>query len=249
MRTYVFRFDGRLLVSASRELPEAPHPSLAPLDEIALGAGTTHRVVVVDDATEAPEGHEWKSLRSFLGRWDDAEIALGGRAAQLATFLAQHRFCGRCGAPTVTAEAGRAKACTRCELRVWPRLSPCVMVRIDRDDTILLARNAQFPVPFFSVLAGFVDPGETLEECVAREVREEVGLEVRDVRYFGSQPWPFPHSLMIAFTARYAGGDIVVDGEEIAEAAWYRADALPPVPPPFSIAGRLIAAFVESQSR
>ncbi len=250
-RLYVFR-DGRVLVDAARALPAEIPAGIEVLDELTLEEPPSLRVVV--STSDAPEGYEWKSLRSFFGRWTAVEFAPGGRAAQFATYLETNRFCGKCGHATEPAEKGRARVCPRCEHRVWPRLAPCVMVRIERDTEdggrqILLARSPTFPVPFFSVLAGFVDPGETLEEAVVREVREEVGLEVRDVRYFESQPWPFPHSLMIAFTATYAGGEITVDGVEIAEADWYGASAMPMVPPPLSIAGRLIADFADRERR
>jgi NAD+ diphosphatase len=127
----------------------------------------------------------------------------------------------------------------------YPRISPAVIVLVRKDDEALLARNARFPLPFYSTLAGFVEIGESLEQTVAREIREEAGIEVKDVRYFGSQPWPFPHSLMVGFTARWAGGELRADEREILDARWWRADALPQVPPPLSIARRLIDAWVD----
>ena len=123
-----------------------------------------------------------------------------------------------------------------------------MIVAVRRGDTILLARNVAFTAPFYSVLAGFVEPGESLEGTVRREIREEVGIEVRDIRYFGSQPWPFPHSLMIGFTADWAGGEIQIDERELADAGWFRADALPAIPPKLSIARRLIDAFVATEA-
>jgi NAD+ diphosphatase len=142
-------------------------------------------------------------------------------------------------------ETERARRCPRCGFMSFPRLSPAVIMRIDRDDRILLARNVSFAQGFFSVLAGFVEPGESLEEAVVREVHEEVGLELTDIRYFGSQPWPFPHQLMIGFTARYAGGEIQIEPTELAEAGWYGRDALPALPGKISISRRLIDAWIE----
>ena len=156
-----------------------------------------------------------------------------------------HRFCGRCATPPSRPGASGRAAVPRCGLVAFPRLAPAVITLIERDDgRILLARNLNFPVPFFSLLAGFVEPGETLEEAVVRETLEEVGVTVGDVTYWGSQPWPFPHSLMVGFRARYVAGDFVLQADEIAEAGWFAPDELPMVPPTMSIAGRMIEAWV-----
>jgi len=131
----------------------------------------------------------------------------------------------------------------------YPRIAPAVIVLVRRGAEALLARGARFPLPFFSTLAGFVEIGETLEQTVAREIREEVGIEVADIRYFGSQPWPFPHSLMVGFHAEWAGGELRLQETEIVEAQWFRADALPPIPPRLSIARRLIDAWLHDVQR
>jgi NAD+ diphosphatase len=133
-------------------------------------------------------------------------------------------------------------------LLAFPRLAPAVITLIERDGDALLARNAAFPMAMYSCVAGFVEPGETLEDAVHREVREEVGVELRDVRYTASQPWPFPHSLMIGFEATWASGEIEVDGVEIADANWYRPDDLPMIPPPLSIARTLIDRWIARRS-
>jgi NAD+ diphosphatase len=140
----------------------------------------------------------------------------------------------------------RAKQCTACSSRVYPRISPAVIVAITREDKLLLARASRFKTGMHSVIAGFVEPGETLEECVRREVSEEVGLEIKNIRYFSSQPWPFPDSLMIAFTAEYSSGEITVDNSEIVEANWYKADELPEIPGKASVARKLIDWFCEN---
>jgi NAD+ diphosphatase len=137
--------------------------------------------------------------------------------------------------------------CPQCGLINYPRLSPAVIVAVLKNNKILLGRNKRFKLPFYSVLAGFVEPGETLEQCVKREIHEEVGITVKNIRYFGSQPWPFPDSLMIAFTADYAGGDIHLDGSEIIDAAWFGKDNLPQIPPRISIARQLIEWFIQNQ--
>jgi NAD+ diphosphatase len=139
----------------------------------------------------------------------------------------------------------RARRCPTCGLLAFPRLAPAVITLIERDGEALLARNRTFPVPMYSCIAGFVEPGETMEEAVHREVHEEVGVSVKDVRYIASQPWPFPHSLMIGFEATWAGGDIVIDEKEIADAQWFRADDLPMIPPGMSIARMLIDRWLD----
>ena len=185
-----------------------------------------------------------ESLRALHDRLDEVVFGVAGRALQIVHFASVHRFCGRCGTATARSASERCMRCPRCELTVYPRVSPAIIVLVRRGAEALLARSSRFATGFYSTLAGFVEPGESLEETLRREVREEVGVEVTNIRYFGSQPWPFPHSLMVGFVADHASGDIVVDGEEIEDARWFRADALPPVPPRLSIARQLIDAWV-----
>ena len=185
-------------------------------------------------------------LFSLYGSVDETMWRVAGRAVQLVEWRRTHRFCGRCATPTEEAPGERAVKCPACGLLAFPRLAPAVIMLVERDDgRALLARNAMFPMKMFSCLAGFVEPGETLEDAVRREILEEVAIEVADVGYRGSQPWPFPHQLMIGFGARYVSGDIVVDGTEIAEADWFAPDDLPNVPPAgMSIAGTLIQDWI-----
>jgi NAD+ diphosphatase len=187
-------------------------------------------------------------LMGLHGLVEDVRWTLAGRAVQLIEWERTHRFCGRCATPTEPATADRARRCPACGLLAFPRLAPAVITLIERDGQALLARNRGFVVPMYSCIAGFVEPGETLEEAVHREVGEEVGIELGEVRYTSSQPWPFPHSLMIGFEATWAAGEIEVDGVEIAEAGWYRPDDLPMIPPPFSIARTLIDRWIARQS-
>lgn len=183
-------------------------------------------------------------LFSYFGRSSEAEWLVAGRAVQIVEWARTHQFCGRCGAATAIAAGERAMKCSACGLLAFPRLAPAMITLVTRgegaDQEALLARGVQFRAPMYSCLAGFVEPGETLEGAVIREVQEEVGIQVTNVRYWGSQPWPFPHSLMLGFHAEYAAGDIVCDPTEIVDANWYRRDALPPIPPGISIARRLI---------
>ena len=186
-------------------------------------------------------------LRMLWSSIDEPTWIVAGRAVQLVHWARTHRFCGQCGTPTEQAPGERAFKCPACGFLAFPRLSPAVIMLVEREDgKVLLARNAMFPSGMFSCLAGFVEPGETLEDAVRREILEEVGIVVGDVDYRGSQPWPFPHQLMIGFGATYVSGDIVVDGTEIAEAEWFAPDELPNIPPVgMSIAGRLIHGWLD----
>jgi NAD+ diphosphatase len=197
----------------------------------------------------APSGMRFQDLRMLFGRLDETLHALAGRAVQIVEWDRTHLFCGACGGSTESRSTERSRVCTRCGHTCFPRLAPAVIVAVERDGEILLARSPHFPPGFYSVPAGFVEPGETLEETVAREIHEETGIEVKDIRYFASQPWPFPHSLMLGFTARYARGEIQIDRREIEDAAFFRYDSMPPYfRGRISISGWLIEHFLEKHS-
>ena len=193
-----------------------------------------------------PDGFDWIGLRELFGVIEEDLLWIAGRANQMVHWAANHQYCGRCGKPTREKQDERARICDACHLVNYPRISPAIIVAVVRDNRLLLARSTRFKAGFHSVLAGFVETGETLEETVRREVFEEVGIDVRNIRYFGSQPWPFPDSLMVAFTAEYAGGEITLNDDEIVTADWYTAADLPRVPVKLSIARSLIDWFVES---
>lgn len=192
-----------------------------------------------------PDYMEFKALRPASASLPDKLFAVAGKALQVIEWDKTHQFCGRCGSKTNSMENERAKECPNCGLINYPRISPAIIVAIKKDDKILLAHNKRFVNNMYSVIAGFVEPGETFEECVKREVFEEVGLQVKNIKYFHSQPWPFPNSVMIGFTADYADGEIKVDGVEIDKAGWFSVDELPNVPTRVSIAGKLINAFID----
>ncbi len=197
----------------------------------------------VDAATQAQDGFAFVPLRSLFGGMDEALLGLASRAAQLAEWARTHRYCGHCANPMQLATGERAFKCPACGMVAYPRISPAMMVLIKKGEHILLARHVVSPTGRFSALAGFLEAGESIEEAVHREVMEEVGLKVKDLRYFGSQSWPFPHSLMIAFTAEYAGGEITPDTSEIAEARWFGPQDVQPEPPPgVSISNQLLNA-------
>ncbi len=200
------------------------------------------------DAAPPPAGHAWEGLRALFSVLEDAHFALAGRAIQLLDWDRNHRFCGRCGTPTEAKTEERARVCPACKLSAYPRLSPAVMALVRREGEILLGRSPHFPPGMYSALAGFVEPGESLEQCLAREVEEEVGVQVSRIRYFASQPWPFPNSLMIAFICDWVSGEIRPQAGEIEDAKWFKVLQLPKLPSRISIARRLIdAAVLEMQ--
>jgi NAD+ diphosphatase len=183
---------------------------------------------------------EAPTLRALLADGPEDLAQAAGRAAQLLAWEATHRFCGSCGTANERSPRELVRICPSCGTAAYPRISPAVIMAVRRGGEVLLARRAGTSRPFWSVLAGFVEPGETLEQAVAREVEEETRIRIADVRYEGSQPWPFPSQLMIGFSARYAGGELRIDERELAEAEWFGPDELPAIPPPFTIAHRLI---------
>jgi len=193
------------------------------------------------------KGYSFLRLRQLSGYISEESHAIVFRAFHIVNELKNHKFCGRCGGAmqVVPQPQELVVRCPACEHMVYPRISPAIIVAVIKGDQILLARSHRFPPGFYSVIAGFVEPGETLEECVKREVQEEVGIEVDHIRYFGSQPWPFPDSLMIAFTAKYANGEISVDNNEITAAGWFTAAAMPEIPSQGSIARQLLDWFID----
>jgi NAD+ diphosphatase len=188
-------------------------------------------------------------LRRLFTLVDESTWVAAGRAVQLVEWSRTHRYCGRCGTATVRSDRFMSMECPQCSQVAFPRLSPAMITLVTRGpdgpgQQILLARGVGWPAGSMSCLAGFVEAGETLEDCVVREVREETGIAVEDVTYRGSQPWPFPHSLMIGFRARYASGEVVLDESELAEARWFSREDLPGLPPSISISRRLIDDWI-----
>jgi NAD+ diphosphatase len=249
--------DDHVIVVGPNAHVALPFLTLAEDDD---GGGRRHFLGVLDgvgvwavDAEEEPENAAFTPLIAAHGRLGDELWAIAGRAVQISAWWRSHQFCGTCGKPNSLRDAERALGCDDCKTLQYPRLAPAVIVLIHRDaraaesgkHEVLLARGRSFGAPMYSTLAGFVEPGESLEQCVAREVREEVGVEVADITYRASQAWPFPHSLMIGFTARWASGEIAIDESEIVDAQWYSVDELPNIPPPFAISRWLIDGHVE----
>ncbi|MEM7585992.1 MAG: NAD(+) diphosphatase [Acidobacteriota bacterium] len=257
---FAFR-GGRLLVFTEDKATRLP--SLAEVDVLTedssvslhsvrrqhLGRFRDREVVSLElhEASEAPAGMGLVPLRALFFRIEEELFWIAARAVQIVAWDRDHQICGRCGTATQNDAEERSKKCPSCSLSYYPRLSPAVIVLVERDDSILLARSPYLPEGMLSTLAGFVEPGETLEQTVAREIEEEVGIRVENIRYFGSQPWPFPNSLMIGFRADWAGGEIVIDPKEIEAADWFTLDNLPKIPPRISIARALIDSWIAEQ--
>ncbi|QIB67442.1 NAD(+) diphosphatase [Kineobactrum salinum] len=202
--------------------------------------------VEIDETAELdPMRFQQGNLYQLLGRGDESLFALAGRASQLLAWERDHQYCGRCGEGMVLDRQERAMRCLPCHTVNYPRINPCIIVLVTRGEQMLLARHANFRGNMYSTLAGFIEAGESAEETLRREVREEVGIEVGRLRYFGSQSWPFPSQLMLGFFADYAGGDIVCEPAEIADAGWFHYRELPRTPTPASIAGQLIRHYIQ----
>lgn len=242
-------YKGQLLVNdAALTLPDAalldrrdlPRAQLQPLG---LLDGRYCQTGWFDAEPALPPGYAWRGLRSLFGVMDEPLVGLAGRALQIAEWARTHRFCGACGSTTVQATGERCFKCVNCGHMAYPRISPAMMVLIRKGDTFLLAKHLMHATQRFVPLAGFLEAGESIEEAIHREVFEEVGLRVHNLQYFASQSWPFPHSLMLAFTADYLDGEIRVDTTEIAEARWFGPhDEWPERVPQMSISSVLMDA-------
>ena len=197
----------------------------------------------ISEKTETSDIFFWSGLRALFGQINDELFSISGRALQITDWYRSHQYCGRCGTRNNLKDGERCLACPSCEQLHYPRLAPAMMVMIQKEKEFLLARSPHFLAGMYSALAGFSEPGETLEETVHREVYEEVGIRITNLRYFSSQPWPFPHSLMIAFHADYKSGEIDIDPKEIEDARWFNINELPErLPSTISIARKLIDA-------
>lgn len=201
--------------------------------------------VMIEQEAVIPDDFFLQDMRRLAMEVDPHLFMLAGRARQILDWDKDHQYCSRCGTPTEHHAHDRAKTCPNCGYTQYPRIAPCIIVLVTRGYEVLLARGPNFPPGMYSTLAGFVEPGETLEMAVHREVFEETGIRITNLRYLDSQPWPFPHSLMIGFHAEYAGGELQPDGIEIEQADWWAVNALPKVPPPGSISRFLIDQYID----
>lgn len=250
---FVFQ-DGNVLVSADSSqflLPEIRDIGwfgFDPSNKHYLGTwdGKPTFALNVDEHAAPPEGFYFEDLRKLLVLVDRELFDLAGRAIQVIDWRRKFRFCGACGVEAQPHPQGeRAMVCPQCQHASYPRINPCVITVITRGEELLLARSTRFTRPMYSALAGFVEAGESLEATLHREVKEEVGVDIKNIRYFGSQPWPFPNSLMVGFHAEYAGGELVLQEDEILDAQFYHYTQLPMIPPHGSIAHDLIMDVVK----
>ncbi|MDR3270045.1 MAG: NAD(+) diphosphatase [Peptococcaceae bacterium] len=236
--------DERLAVPLTRTLEEIPITWVRQQYLGTFRAKPCYSVEAAADAV-APEGLRFMDLRRVFDGVDASLFLLAGRAVQIVQWDLSNQYCGGCGTLMAAQTTERAKKCPNCGQLRYPQLSPAIIVAVFKDQRLLMAHNVNFAPDVYSIIAGFVEPGETLEECVERELWEEVKIQVKNIRYIGSQPWPFPNSLMLGFVAEYAGGEIQVDGSEVLDAAWFSADQLPVTPKRMSIAGQMIAWFAQ----
>lgn len=248
----VFIRDHILWMAPNQEFPSdqdiaSIQPYVRKRFDLGLFGNTYYYCAELDEEAFIPTSLQALSLRNTLSFLPDQRYGIAVKAYSILNWDKNHQYCGRCGGATQPKLKGYERMCERCELGFFPRISPSIIVLIKNYDHLLLARGLHHPPGVYGLIAGFVEVGESLEEAVHREVQEEVGLKIQNLTYVCSQPWPFPDSLMMAFTAEYAGGDIMIDPEEIEEAGWYKYDDLPGRPSmALSISSMLINAFVES---
>jgi NAD+ diphosphatase len=209
--------------------------------------GGSQFAVEIESANLPEHTYSWKSLRTVFNTIGDEQFTPWSQASQLLTWLKTHKYCGRCGSKTTPHPTEFARLCLPCNEVFYPRISPCVIVLITKGDYILLGRAAKFKKKLYSTLAGFIEVGESAEEAIHREIREEVSLRVHNLTYFGSQPWPFPGQLMIGYFAEYRSGEIQVDGKEIMDAQWFHISDLPAIPISETIAGQLIRTYIKKR--
>jgi len=230
--------------------PDAVSPRLEILARHPLGFFCEQAVELrlIREPLKLPGG-QWQGLRTLMQQSDGATFQMLSFAEQVAHWHAEHQFCGRCGHKTRQVAGQRCMRCPACGFESYPRISPSMIVLVTRGNEILLARSPRFVPGVYSTLAGFAEPGESIEQCVAREVREEVALEITQLRYLGSQSWPFPHSLMLGFHAQYLSGEISIQADELEDARWFAVDKLPPLPMPQSIARQLIERYLSEYQK
>ncbi|MFZ6645339.1 NAD(+) diphosphatase [Undibacterium sp. TJN25] len=246
--SFIFRGDELLVRSSDLSLPDLETFTLLDIDDshihpLGLLNQRYCRTAWTAKNAEAPQGYVFTKLRPLFGEMDDDLLGLAGRAFQIAEWARSHQYCGTCATPMTLARGERCYKCPACGMVAYPRISPAMMVLIKKGEHILLAKHTASPTTRYVPLAGFLEAGESIEEAIHREVFEEVGLHVKNLQYFGSQSWPFPHSLMIAFTAEYVSGNIVLDESEIADAQWFGpGNPIPDYPIGVSVSGALVDA-------
>ncbi|MBL8680075.1 MAG: NAD(+) diphosphatase [Myxococcales bacterium] len=250
---FVFRGD-ELLVREDNPSSATPWRGalpreLAAREALTLGLldGRPAFACVAPDDAVAPTGAVFSPLRPLHARLSASAFDAASLASQLVYFARHYRYCARCAQPLAPIENSRARVCTGCKHEWYPRVSPCAIVLVYDGDRVLMTRQPRYPAGMYGLVAGFVEPNESVEACATREAFEECGARLQNVRYFGSQPWSFPHQLMVGFVAEFAGGELVIDRGELEDARWFHRDALPLLPPPVSIARKMIDAWVRRE--
>lgn len=252
--THVFPFVGEtLLIGEDAGLPDAA--ALAQLgaasQSVVFGTlgGRACELRLWPAATPVPAGLGKGDYRQLWGRWPQGRLDALCRARGLAAWLEEHRYCSRCGGALETSANEPARQCTACGHKAYPRISPVCIGLVLKGGEMLLARSPHFPPGVYSALAGYLEAGETVEDCLRREIREEAGIEIANIRWFSSQAWPYPQSLMMGFIADYAAGELVRQEDEIEDLGWFAPDALPRLPHPSTIAFRMIDAVCRGAFR
>lgn len=235
--------DGKVLIPTEDDV-KSLNINLYNLDFLTSEDNQALLFAEVHDISNISSSFQFSKLRSLIGQIDEITFNLAARALHLVSWNNTYKYCNKCGSLVKNKEDERAKVCPSCGFVIYPKISPAIITAVIKDKKILLAHNANFPQNRYSVLAGFVEPGETFEDCVCREVFEETSIRVKNIKYFGSQPWPFPDSLMVSFICEYDSGEIKVDDVEITDASWYSADELPTIPSKGTIARKLIDWFI-----
>lgn len=235
------------VVTIDNCLPTVPVEAPILDEAVYLGTLANKSCFALRSFDESELSEDWNAVKfkTLHDKLDQTSYALLGHASQILTWRENHNFCSKCGAPTAESTTERSMTCISCGFMSFPRISPSIIVAVTRGEELLMVRSPHFPEGLYSVVAGFLEPGETLEQCVEREVLEETGIKVKNIRYVTSQPWAFPHSLMCGFTADYAGGELVLAPGEIEDGGWYTPATMPTIPDESTIARRLINTYLK----
>ena len=239
--------DGRYTIPYQEEAP-TPLKEWTNVHTITPFGDDDVRTYTIDGPVTDNPRYEMCGLRATYNKLPHELYQIAGKCQEILYWDANTRFCGVCGGP-MKMHTEISKRCTHCGKEIWPLLATAIIVLIRREDKVLLVHARNFRGKFFGLVAGFVETGETLEEAVVREVHEEVGIKIKNIRYFASQPWPYPCGLMVGFTADYVSGNLHLQRSELDDAGWFDRDHLPPVPDKMSIARQLIDSWLEENSK
>lgn len=249
---FIIQNQERVVINHDNSFPN--HQDILPLSpyfvrDFSLGHvnGVDYFCAEIRDDITIEDAFQTVSLKQALSMTHPAQYSMGVKAFTVILWDKNNQFCGRCAIPTIHQKPHFQRLCPGCQLSFFPRISPSVIVLIHHGNEVVMARSPHYALGIYGLIAGFVETGESIEETIHREIKEEIGLTVKNITYFGSQPWPFPDTLMLAFIAEYDSGQLIIDHDEIEEAGWYRYDNLPGRPSSsFSIASRLLDHFIRT---